>query len=452
MKYFFNPRSVAVVGASRNEKKIGHVILRNLTQGYRGKVYPVNPKSDEILDLKCYPKVSSIPGNVDLVVISVHAQIVPEILEDCGKKGVKAAIIVSGGFSEIGETKLEEEIKRIGKKHNIRIIGPNCIGVYNPGTKVDTLFLPAYRLGRPVEGKISFISQSGALGGAMLDWANMNGYGFSKFVSYGNAVDVDETDLIEFLGKDKETSLIAMYIEGVTDGRRFMDVCKRVSKRKPIVAIKGGRTAEGGNAVSSHTGSLAGSSEVYSAAFKQSGVIEADDLEEVFNFARVLTQVPPVKGKRVQIITNGGGLGILTVDALIKEGFELAKMNEKTIKKLKEKLPSYAVIKNPIDLTGDADTDRYSAAIEAALEDKNVDIIIVNLLFQVPTLGSDVLETISEKFNEKKKPIVAVCFGGEYTRTHKKALERYGVPTFSYPDRAAKALSCLVANVWERCF
>jgi acetyl coenzyme A synthetase (ADP forming)-like protein len=445
LKYFFEPKSVAIVGASRNTKKIGHVILKNFVQGFGGRVYPINPNADEMLDLKCYPSLKAVPGKIDLVIISIHAPLVPGVMRECAKKGVKAVIIISGGFAEVGRKDLEDEVKRIAKKAGIRVIGPNCIGVFDAYSGVDSVFLPSYRLGRPSKGRISLVTQSGALGGAMLDWANLHGYGFAKFISYGNAADVDETDLIEFLGDDEETDLIVMYIEGINrPGWEFMKVAEKVTKKKPIVAIKGGVTKEGSEAVGSHTGSMAGEAKIYEAVFKQTGIIQAKDLEEGLDFARTLTSVPIPKGKRVQIITNGGGLGILSTDAVIKEGLELAKLDEKTVDKLKKEMPDYVVIKNPIDLLGDTDTTRYEMAIEAALEDPNVDILMINILFQVPILTSDIVEVISEKFIRKKKPMVVVCLGGSYTQTHKKALEKYGIPTFDYPERAATALRCLV--------
>ncbi|MBN2518706.1 MAG: CoA-binding protein [Candidatus Altiarchaeota archaeon] len=445
LKYFFEPKSVAIIGASRNTKKIGHVILRNFVQGFNGRIYPVNPNTDTILDLKCYKSLLDVPGTIDLVIISIHAELVPGVMKECAKKEVKAVVIVSGGFAEVGRKDLEDQITRIAESAGIRVIGPNCIGVFDAYTNVDSLFLPSYRLGRPPKGRISLISQSGALGGAMLDWANMHGYGFSKFVSYGNACDVDETDLIDFLGDDKKTALICAYLEGVErDGPTFIKIASKVSSKKPIIAIKGGTTKAGGEAVSSHTASLAGSPKIYEAVFRQCGIIQAYDLEEALDFSRTLIEVPLPKGRRVLTITNGGGLGILSTDAIEKEGLELAELSKETVKSLKSMMPEYVVIRNPIDLTGDADTARYAAAIDAALKDPNVDIILINILFQVPTLTSDIVEIISEKFIRQEKPIIVVCLGGSYTQTHKKALEKYGIPTFDYPERAAKALRCLV--------
>ena len=443
MDAFFTPNSVAIVGASRNTKKIGHVVLRNFVTEFKGEIYPVNPNAQSILGMKCYPGVRDIPHEVDQVVICVHADYVPEIMRQCAEKHVKAVIIISGGFGEVGRHDLEEEVKKIAEDAGIRIIGPNCVGCFDAYSHVDSVFLPAYRLGRPPKGNISLISQSGALGGAMLDWAKMSNYGFSKFVSYGNALDVDEADLIEYLGKDRKTKLICVYLEGVKEGRKFLEVAREVTKKKPIIAIKGGVTEAGGRAVGSHTGSLAGSAKVYEAAFKQADIIQAKDLQEMLDFARTMINSMIPKGPRVQVITNGGGLGVLSTDAIEKDGLELAKMDEETVKKLKEKFPKYVVVANPIDLTGDADTQRYSDAIDAALNDDNVDIILIDILFQVPTLTSDIVEVISEKYNLQKKPILVCCLGGEYTVAHKKAMEQYKIPTFSYPESAVKAIKCL---------
>lgn len=443
LDYLFNPKSVAIVGASRNTKKIGHVILRNFVFGFSGDIYPINPNIDSILGLKSYAKISDVPKNIDLVIFAVSAELIPKILKECKKKKVKAAIIISGGFSEVGNVALENEIKAIAKSTGIRLLGPNCIGVYDSYSKVDSLFLPAYRLGRPPKGNIALISQSGALGGAMLDWANMHGYGFSKFVSYGNAADIDESDLLEYLGNDPHTKLICLYTEGIKDGKKFLSIAKKVTKKKPVVAIKGGVTEAGARAVSSHTAALAGSAKVYEAAFRQADIIQANDLEELLDFSRAIVSMQIPKGNRVLVITNGGGLGILSTDAIVNNNLQMAELSKETINNLRSKLPTYAVIGNPIDLVGDADSARYELAIDAALNDPNIDMLLINILFQIPTLSSDIVEIISEKFNKRKMPIAVVCFGGDYTMTHKKALENYGVPTFNHPERAVEALRCL---------
>ncbi len=444
MDCFFNPKSVAVIGASRFPKEVGHVIFRNFMEGgFRGKSFPVNPKADRILDCRCYPSVLKIREKIELGVITVPARIVPLVLEECGKKGIPAVIIISAGFKEIGNEKLEKRIEKILKKHRIRCIGPNCLGVFDPYAQVDTFFLPRYKLERPGKGDIAFISQSGALGSVVMDWMAMKGYKISKFISYGNAVDLDEADLIEYLAGDKRTRVICAYFEGVKRGRRFFEIAKRVSGKKPVIVLKGGVTDEGTKATLSHTGSLAGSAEVHSAAFRQAGIIEARDLEQIFDFARALSTQPRPKGNRVQVITDGGGFGVLTADSLVKNNLTLAKMSKDNINTLKKGLPSYVVLKNPIDLTGDADAERYRIAIDAALDDPNVDMIALITLFQVPLLTSEIVEVVSAANRRREKPIVVIAAGGRYTEVLKKSIEDSGVPTFSYPERAVEALGAL---------
>lgn len=444
LNYFFKPKTVAVIGASRSQMKIGHVIYRNFIEGsFKGKVYPVNPKSEKIIGRKCYSKITHIKDNIDLAVISIPADFVPKALEECGRKGVKAVIIISGGFKESGRADLEKKIENIGKKHKMRIVGPNCIGVYDPKSGVDTVFLPRYKLGRPKTGNIAFITQSGAVGSVVIDWMSRKGYRISKFISYGNAVDVDEADLMEYLVKDKKTKVICAYFEGVKEGRKFFDITKKIAGKKPIVVLKGGVTAAGTKAVSSHTGSLAGSAEVYSAAFNQAGVIQAKDMEELFDFARTLSSHPKPKGNRIQIITDGGGFGVLLADHVINNGLKLARMSKKTTESLRKKMPSYVIIKNPIDLTGDADVNRYQNALNVVVEDPNVDMIGLIVLLQVPRLGGDVVDTIINTVKSSEKPIFVISAGGEYTEVLKKTMEDIGIPTFSYPESAAKSMRVL---------
>ncbi len=448
---FFNPKTVAVIGASRDSKKPGHVIFRNFLEGeFKGKVFPVNPNAKEILGQKCYKKTTDIKEKIDLAVIVVPAPIVPKILEDCGKKKIKGAIIISGGFKEVGNVDLENQVKDIAKKYKMRIIGTNCIGIFDPHSGVDTIFNPSYKLGRPGEGEIAFISQSGAVMSVIMDWMGAKGYKASKFVSYGNATDVDESDLIEYIGKDKKTRVICVYLEGVKDGRKFYNTAKKVSRKKPIIVIKAGITEEGSRSVSSHTGSLAGKIEAYRAAFKQSGVIEADDIEQVFDYARILAKQPLPKGKRTQIITDGGGFGVLATDFVIKNGLEMAKMKKENLDKMKKIFPKHIVVGNPIDLTGDATPEMYKIAIDAAIKDDNVDMIIVIALFQTPQLTPEVTEVIIEASRNKKKPMVVISAGGEFTEVLKKTLEDNGVPCFSYPDRAVLALKALYKYAMKR--
>jgi acetyl coenzyme A synthetase (ADP forming)-like protein len=444
LDYFFRPKSVAIIGASRDPKKIGHVIFRNFVEGrFSGKIFPINPNAEELFGHRCYHSVLDVEERIDLAVITIPAALVPHAIEECGKKKVPAVIIISGGFKEIGNVELEEQVASIVKKHHIRAIGVNCIGLYDPYSNVDTFFLPRYKLERPGPGKIAFISQSGALGSVVLDWMAMKGYKISKFVSYGNATDVDEADLTQYLADDKDTDVICAYFEGVKEGRKFYEIAKKVSIRKPVIVLKGGTTSEGTMAVASHTGSLAGSAEVYSTAFRQAGIIQAKDLEQIFDFARVLSTQPPPKGNRVQIITDGGGYGVMATDWLIKNGLAMAKMSPKTIKILKKAYPPHVVVKNPIDLTGDADTERYRIAIEAAMDDPNVDMVAVIILFQIPTLTPDIVDVVSAISDRKQKPLIVLAAGGRYTEVLKKSLEDFGVPCFSYPEGAAEALRAL---------
>lgn len=442
--FFFNPKSVAVIGASRDQKKIGHIVFRNFIEGkFKGRAFPVNPKAKMIMKNRCYPSVLKIKEKIDLAVISIPAKFVPSALEECGRKRIPAVVIVSGGFKEVGEEALEKKVEHIAEKYKMRVMGPNCLGIFDPSTGVDMIFLPRYKLDRPKEGGISFITQSGAVGSVVLDWMARKGYKISKFVSYGNAVDVDEADLMEYLAKDKKTKVICAYFEGVKEGRKLLNVTKKISGIKPVIILKGGTTEAGTEAISSHTGSLAGSFEVYTAAFKQAGVLQADDMEELFGFARTLSTLSNPKGNRVQIITDGGGFGVLLSDNIAENGLTLAKMRKETTEKLRKKMPSHVVLKNPIDLTGDADVERYREVLEATLEDPNVDMIGLVVLLQVPRLGGDIVQTITNAFKSSEKPIFVISAGGEYTEVLKKSLEDFGIPTFSYTQNAASAMRIL---------
>ncbi|MEM4633829.1 MAG: CoA-binding protein [Candidatus Anstonellaceae archaeon] len=437
----FNPSSIAVIGASREPNKIGHVIVKNFIDGgFAGRVFPVNPNAEEILGLPAYKSVLEIKEKVDSAVIAVPAAAVAGVLEECGKKGIKGVVLITGGFSEVGKQEEEEKISQIANKYEIALIGPNCMGVITPATRVDSVFLPIYKLGRPRVGGISFISQSGAVGGCIVDLAARAGIGMSKFVSYGNAAVINECDLLEYLAQDKETEIIVAYLEGVKDGKRFLKTAKKITKKKPVVVIKAGKSQAGAEAAKSHTGSLAGSAEAYRAAFKQASLIEANTLEQLFDFAKIFDQVLPC-GNRIGIITNGGGMGVLATDSLEEEGLQLATLSEETKKALETSLPSYANIRNPLDIIGDADSHRYEVAINAMMKDENVDIILLIILFQTVGIDSSVVNIAIRASDQRKKPIIAVCTGGEYTEMHKRILESYGVPSYSSPSSAMKAIS-----------
>lgn len=442
---FFNAKSIAVVGVSRDSNKVGHVIFRNFIDGgYTGKLFAINPNAERIMNYHSYQSILDIQENIDLAIIAVPAELVPDVLEECGKKKIQNAIVISAGFKEVGNHKLEQKLEDTIKKYKLRVVGPNALGIFDAYSKIDSLFLPRYRMSRPKEGVISFVCQSGAVGSSVVDLATNEGYGFAKFISYGNAVDVDESDLIEYLGDDEKTKVICLYIEAVKNGKRFLEVCKKVSKKKPIIAIKGGVTEAGAKATLSHTGSLAGSAEIYFGAFKQAGIVRAENLEDMFYFAKILEKCIQPKGGNLQIITNGGGYGILAVDATAKNGIKLAELSQETKKELRKQLPPIINIENPLDLVGDATSGRYRFCIDACMKDRNVDIILVIVLVQTPLIATDIVDVLVEANDLKKKPIVVVSAGGEYTEVMRKNLESNGIPTYTYPEDAVRAIQQLV--------
>jgi len=437
---FFNPKSIAVVGASRTPGKLGYSILENLKISFNGKIYPINPNTGEILGLIAYPSVLEVKEPIDHAVIVVPAEIVKKIVEECIKKKIKAVTIISSGFSEIGENERELELKKLSKSKKIRIMGPNCIGIYKKD--LDMIFFPRNRLKRPPEGSISFITQSGAFGSILLDMMSNDGVGVSKFISVGNKVDVDEIDLLKYLENDLTTRCIAIYLESVKDGKEFIKVAQNVTKKKPIVIFKAGKTEKGSEAVLSHTGSLAGSSEVYSAAFKQAGIIEAKTSEEIFDFAKALANQPVLKDNKIAVVTDGGGFGIVATDAAINYGLELPELNPETVKTLKQVLPKYGIAKNPVDLTGDATVERYEKTLEAVLKDKNIAGMVCIVLMQIPTLSDDIVNVLREA-KVYGKPITVCSAGGDFVLERSRKLERFGIPVYPTPERAVKALAVL---------
>lgn len=440
----FEPKSIAVIGASHEPGKIGHVITKNFIDGgFMGHVYPVNPSADEILGLKAYPSVADVPGKIDSAVVAVHAELVPSILQQCGEKGISGVVVISGGFAEVGNHKLEQQLIDVSKKYDLNVIGPNCLGVLNPAARNDSIFLPIYKMGRPKVGDISFISQSGAVGGCIIDLASRAGIGMGNFVSYGNASVVDETDLLEYLAEDEKTRVIVAYMEGVKRGREFMEVAKKITHEKPVIVLKAGRGKAAQEAAKSHTGSLAGSHEVYKAVFKQCRIIEADGLEDLFNFSKIL-DYPICSGDRIGIITNGGGTGVLAVDEIEKNGLQLAKFSDSTKEALRKILPTYANATNPLDIIGDADSARYEQAIDLVMKDQNVDFIVIIVLFQTVAIDSRVVNVIVKARDKGRKPIAVISTGGEYTEFHRRIMDSYGVPTYGSPEDALKAVARFV--------
>ncbi len=445
---FFNPKSVAIIGASRNPEKIGHVFLNNLLEtGYKGKVYPVNPKTTSIKGLRCYPSIAeAVKANkkpIDLAVISIPTEPSIVVTDNCGTLKIKNILSITAGFSEVGNTDAEERLKKVIQKHKLNFMGPNCLGIIDAYSGLDMIFLPKVRLKRPDKGKVSFICQSGAIGSATLDLLSAQGLGFSKFITYGNATTMNETHLLEYLGKDKNTDVVCMYIEGVREGKRFIDVAKKVTKKKPVIVLKGGWTVSGAHATMSHTASLAGAAAVYKGAFKQANIIKADTLYDLYDFAKILEKAPKPKGRRVQVITNGGGFGILCADGIDQNKLTTGKLQRKTESFLTKKLPKEYVIHNPIDLTGGAKTEDYNIAIKACLEDTGSDIILLVLLMQTPLLDIKVIDIVAKYNKQQKKPIVAVLTGGSFTEIQKQRLEAAGVPCYTYPTNATKSIKAL---------
>jgi len=445
LEVFFSPRSVAVVGASEKPGTIGRALMTNLLEKFRGEVIPVNIKYDRVFGLKCYKSVKEVPTQIDLAVIAVPAQVVPNVLEDCGVKGVRGVIVISAGFKEVGNVELEKKVVEIAKKYGMRLIGPNCLGIYDAHSGLDTIFNPSDRQAKPAPGSVAFISQSGALGAALLDWFAEQGIGLSKFVSYGNAADVDEGDLLEYLAEDPKTRIVAMYVEGVRDGRKFMRACAKVVRnRKPLVVLKAGRTERGARAVASHTGSLAGTYQVFMGALKQVGAVIVEDLLELLTAIKVLSRGWIVEGKRVAIVTNGGGAGVLATDAIESMGLEMAELRPETIEKLRKVLPPAASPYNPVDILGDAPAERYRAAIEIVAKDPGVDTIMVIALMQSPALDAkELVEVMKWAAKEVPKPIIFVAPGGTYTMKYLAEVQALGIPSFRDPVEGAKALKHL---------
>ncbi|HDH06865.1 MAG TPA: CoA-binding protein [Thermoproteales archaeon] len=464
---FFNPKAIAVIGASREEEKPGHVILRNLLLNkekgvLKSEVYPVNPKAKEILGVKCYPSVKDIPGIVDSAVIVVPARIVPAVMEDCGQKGVKAVTIISAGFSEIGNVELEKKVLEIARKYGIRIIGPNCLGIFDAYTGIDTIFLPYYKVlrdgrkllsaPRPKPGYISMISQSGALGNAALDYMSGENIGINKFVSYGNKIDVDECDLIEYFSTDGKTRAVIMYLENIKRGRKFISVAEKASLKIPIVALKAGRTKAGAKAAASHTAALAGVDEIYEAAFEKCGVIRAYDMEEFFDFGKALAYQPPAGGDKIAVLTDGGGAGVMAADEIELQGMKVAEFSKTTkekFKELKEKnvIPYFASTENPVDITGSATTEMYDVSLRLLLEDPQVDGVVLIALHHIPGIPSleDFVEKLSSTIKSYSKPVTVCVIGGSEAANYiREEFDKRFIPSYPSPERAVRSMRALV--------
>jgi acetyl coenzyme A synthetase (ADP forming)-like protein len=443
MKALFEPNSIAVVGASAEERKIGHIMFRNLiASGFEGELYPINPKAPEILGHKAYATLTAVPNPIDLAIITVPSTFVPSVMEDAGKKGIKDVIIITAGFKELGKegAHLEKQIGEIGKKYGIRILGPNCMGIINAHHHMNATFTNIY----PKAGPVAISSQSGAVCSSMLDWATKSKVGFSKFVSTGNKVDIDEADLMNYLRDDDQTKVIGMYIEGANRGKAFMRAALKTSRQKPIIVLKSGRTSCGSKAASSHTGALSGSDKVYDAAFRQSGIMRVNTIDEMFDLLQVFANMPLPKGDGLAIVTNAGGHGVMAADACSDYGLTLAQFSKETIDKLKAYLPGEANIYNPVDVLGDATAARYEFAIKTVMEDPNVHCIAV-LLSPLDTVDiSAVANLVSSFAGQVPIPIVAAFVGGHKTSKGIDALREANIPNYESPDKAIRALGAMV--------
>lgn len=435
---FFQPKSVAVVGASRQPGKVGFDVLNNLINGgFEGDIYPVNPKSKEILGLTCYPDIAAIPGKPSLAVIVLPAKIVNAAVTACGNKGIKAIVVISAGFKETGPEGAELEKKIVSRLHSydLRMIGPNCLGFSNTHAKLNASFGAM-----PLPGHIGLISQSGALITGLMDMAQSQGIGFSSVVSIGNKADVNEEELIRSLAEDPNTRVITGYLENIEEGEQFIRTAKTVVPEKPILIVKSGSTSAGAQAASSHTGSLAGQEAAYQCAFRRSGVIRAESIAHLFDMAMLFAEQPLPRGDRFAVITNAGGPGIMAADACESMGLTFAKLSEETEKKLAEFLPAAANVHNPIDVLGDSGPDRYARSVEAVLSDPGVDVLMVLLTPQAMTDSGETARQILARIKDCGKTVITCFIGDEKVKDGIQVLRENSVPVYTEPIRALSAV------------
>ena len=439
---FFKPKGVAILGASSKPNKLSYGILENLLQyNYKGEVYPVNPNADQILGVKVYPQLSQVPDPVDLAVIVLPVGMILESMRDCAERGIKAVIIITGGFREVGGEGAEIERKTLefARENGMRVIGPNCVGTMDMSSGLNTTFIK----GMPRRGPIAFISQSGAVCGGVVDLVLESEIGFSHFASLGNEMDVSEADMIAYFGDDPDVRVIAVYLEGVQDGPRFIEEARRVSRIKPIVMLKAGRNNAGARAVSSHTGSLAGSYAAYQAVFDQTGVIEVETLAELFNVAWALgTQTLP-QGKRVAIATNAGGAAALLADNLSANGAELAELTEDTQAGLRAKLNPSAQVANPVDMLGGAEPADYLWSLEQMMRDENVDVLAPVLVPQALVDPLGVAQAWAQAAAQTHKTMLTCLMGERSVREARAFLNRASVPVYQYPDQVGPVLRAM---------
>jgi acyl-CoA synthetase (NDP forming) len=465
MNSFFQPKSVAIIGASKRITKAGHVIFKNFVENkrrgvFKGEVYAVNPTEQVVLNYQSYPSLLKIAGDIELIVIVIPAQAVPQVMEDAAKKGVKAAVIVSSGFSEVGNQKLEDHVVAIAKKAGIRILGPNCLGVYDTQTGVDMLFLPETKVlttgdemvatPRPMVGHLAIITQSGAFGAAALDYLTGRQTGISKFVSFGNKCDIDEAETLQYFLHDDRTHVILLYAEAIETGREFMQIAREVTKQKPIIALKSGRSQAGARAAASHTGAIAGSDKIYDAAFAQVGIIRAQNMEEFFDFGKALAFQPPATGKNIAVITDAGGPGVMAVDECELRGLNVGRFSDELVQKfekLKEKgkLPKFATNLNPVDVTGSGDSEMFETVTKILFDAPEINGIVFLGLHHAPGIQEDFVDRIANLAKQHMKPIVACDIGEtEMALYIRSRFDKNGIPSYGSPEGAARSMAALV--------
>lgn len=452
LQAIFPARSVAVIGASTRADTVGRAVFANiLLHGYTGIVYPVNPKATSILAVKAYPSVLDIPGDVDLAVIIVPSGTVPQVLEECGQKGIKGAVIISAGFKELGAegAKKEEAILQVAKRYSMRLLGPNCLGIINTDPKIS--LNASFARTMPQPGNIALISQSGAVGVAALEYAQSERIGLSKFFSVGNKADINENDLLAYLKDDPQTKVILLYLEDLTEPKGFIKLAREIAMKKPILAIKSGRTVEGAKAASSHTGALAGSDEAYNSLFIQCGVLRVESLEEMFDYAVAFAMQPLPKGSRIAIVTNAGGAGIMATDASIRNGLNLSTFQDATRTGLKAGLPPAANINNPVDILGDAGEDCYALALRSILGDEGVDGVIVIVVPQLVINLTSIASTVASMAVQSEKPILVCLMALEEVEEALATLREARLPRYQFPEDAARAMAAMARYArWVR--
>lgn len=440
---FFSPNGVAIIGASQDPRKLSHGILKNMTlYGFTGSIYPVNPKADQILGLQAYAEIAAVPDPVDLAVVVLPAPMTPAVLRACGERGIRAVIIISGGFKEVGGSgiALENECRQIAESYQMRLIGPNCVGTMDLYSGLNTTFIE----GAPAKGSIGFVSQSGAVCGGVVDLIADKGIGFSHFASLGNELDVNETDMIAFFGEHPQVKVIAAYVEAIEHGERFIQVVSQVSREKPVVLLKAGRTEAGAKAVSSHTGSLAGTYAAYQAAFKQAGVIEVEDIVSLFDIAWALSCQPLPQGNRVAIFTNSGGPAALASDSLANNGLTLAEISPEKQKRLAEKLNPSAQVANPVDMLGGAEAEEFEHCFNTLRDDPGIDAFLPMLVPQSLVNPADIARAIVKHANMTDKTVLACMVGEQSLAEARLILHANAVPMNIYPEVPGKVLSAML--------